>query len=72
MPSQADRNQRLDDLQEAVDAWADKTTKRLNDEAALLEKILKGRPGAEKLNNGSVEAASDLLVDELDQFLTGE
>ena len=72
MASQAERNARLDKLQSAVDAWADKEEQRLTNEVTLLKKILKGRTGSERLNNASVESASDLLVDELDQFLTGE
>ena len=72
MASQEERNARLDKLKTAVNAWADKEEERLNAEAALLKKILKGRTGSERLNNTSVESASDLLVDELDQFLTGE
>jgi hypothetical protein len=72
MATQAERNARLDKLKSAVDAWADKEEQRLTKESALLKKILKGRTGSERLNNVSVESASDLLVDELDQFLTGE
>ena len=72
MASQEERNARLDKLKTAVNAWADKEEERLNAEAALLKKILKGRTGSERLNNASVESASDLLVDELDQFLTGD
>jgi len=69
---QAARNARLDKLKSATDAWADKNKTRLEGEARLLKKILKGRTGSERLNNASTEAASDLLVDELTQFLTGD
>lgn len=72
MASQEERNARLDKLKQAVNSWADKEEDRLTKEAALLKKILKGRTGSERLNNASVESASDLLVDELDQFLTGD
>jgi hypothetical protein len=72
MATQEERNARLDKLKSAVGAWADKEEQRLTRESALLKKILKGRTGSERLNNASVESASDLLVDELDQFLTGE
>lgn len=72
MASQEERNARLDKLKSATDAWADKTKRRLEAESTLLKKILKGRTGSERLNNASNEAASDLLVDELTQFLTGD
>ena len=72
MASTAERNARLDKLESAVDAWADKKKKRLTAESTLLKKVLKGRTGAERLNDASTEAASGLLVDELSQFLTGE
>jgi phage gp36-like protein len=68
----AARDARLDQLKEATVAWADKERKRYEDEVALLKKIMKGRVGSERLNNVSTQAATDLLVDELDQFLTGE
>jgi hypothetical protein len=70
--TQEERNARLDKLKTAVNDWADKEEERLTKEATLLKKILRGREGSERLNNASVESASDLLVDELDQFLTGE
>ncbi len=72
MATQEARNKRLDKLQQAADAWAKKKTEKLKKEATLLKKILKGRTGADRLNSASVEAASDLLVDELSQFLTGD
>jgi 7,8-dihydro-6-hydroxymethylpterin-pyrophosphokinase len=72
MASKEERDARLDKLEQAVDAWADKRKKRLTKESALLKKILKGRTGSERLNNASVQAASELQVDEISQFLTGE
>jgi hypothetical protein len=72
MATQEERNARLDKLKSAAVAWADKEEQRLKKESALLKKILRGRTGSERLNNASVEAASDLLVDELNQFLTGD
>jgi len=55
-----------------VTAWATERRKQLNDQASFGKRLLKGRTGAERLNNVTVQKASDLLVDELDQFLTGE
>ena len=71
MADKAARDARLDALKTATDAWADQRKRELQQESALLKKILKGRTGSERLNNASVESASDLLVSELDDFLTG-
>lgn len=72
MASKEERDARLDNLESAVDSWADNKKARLKKEATLLKTLLKGRTGAERLNNASVEAASALQVDELSQFLTGD
>jgi hypothetical protein len=72
MPDKAQRDARLDKLKSAATAYADKETARLKKEVALLKKILKGRTGSERLQNTSVEAGTDLLVDELNDFLSGE
>ena len=66
-----DRNKRLDLLKKAVDKWAKEETKRLEDEATFLESILKGRTGAGRLTKQNVADAQKLVVDEIDQFLTG-
>ncbi len=65
------RNQRLDELQTAVEQWAEKKTKQLNDQVAFSKALLKGRTGSERLNNAVVTSATNLLVDELNDFLTG-
>ena len=72
MPSKKERDARLDKLQTAVESWADKETERLEKEVVLMKKILKGRTGSERLNNTTVAGASDLLVEELNDFLSGE
>lgn len=72
MASKEARDARLDKLADAAEAWAKKETQRLNKETTLLKTILKGRTGSERLNNASVETGSELLVDELNQFLTGD
>jgi hypothetical protein len=65
------RDQRLDDLATATTEWATKKRKRLQDQAAFAKALLKGRTGAERLNNSVVTSATDLLVDEINDFLTG-
>lgn len=66
-----ERDARLDELKKATTEWADKETKRLNDEIAFLKSVLKGRTGAGRLINQNVSDASKLVVNEISQFLTG-
>ena len=70
MATKAERDARLDELQKAVEAWAEAETKRLTDQVTLSKRMLKGR-GAERLAAASVQAVSDLTVDEINSFLTG-
>lgn len=67
--SKEERNARLDALLEATKTYADRTRERLNNQVAFAKRVLKGRTGSERLNNESVEQATDLVVDEIDQFL---
>jgi hypothetical protein len=69
--NKAERDARLDALKSATVEWADKETKRLQDEAKFLKSILKGRTGAGRLTNQNVADASKLVVDEISQFLSG-
>lgn len=69
--SQAERNARLDELAAAVKQWRDKRVLRLEDQVALGRKILRGRRGAQGLQNETTKQASALLVDEIEDFLTG-
>ncbi len=72
MATQEERNARLDALATATKDWAKKERESLKKQAAMAKKLLKGRTGAERLNNSSVSSATGLLVDEIDQFLTGQ
>lgn len=65
------RDARLDELATATTEWAAKKRKRLTDQVAFSKALLRGRTGAERLNNAVVTSATDLLVDELNDFLTG-
>jgi len=65
-----ERNARLDELVKATQAWSTVRQKTLNDQVAFAKRVLKGR-GINGLNNKTVEAASELLVEEIDTFLTG-
>ena len=71
MASEVERNARLDHLIREADAWAEKRLKYLEDQATRGKSILRGRTGAERLNNASVSSATLLLTDEIDKFLSG-
>jgi len=67
----ADRDKRLKELEKATTDWADKETTRLKNEVSYLKDILQGRTGAKRLANQNVSDASELVVTEISQFLTG-
>lgn len=71
MSTQAERNARLDALAIAVKNHADKQRKNLRKRVAINKRILQGRTGSERLAQASVQASSDLVVDEINEFLTG-
>ena len=66
-----DRNARLDALGTAVQTWAVARRDYLNKQVAFSKRLLKGRTGSERLNQASVESATSLVVDQINQFLTG-
>lgn len=70
-PSKEDRDKRLDELADAVGAWAERRRKELNDQLGFCKRLLRGRTGAAGLANTVTQQATVLLVDEIDQFLTG-
>jgi hypothetical protein len=65
----AARNARLDALNTAVSFWAAKKRDEINKRVESSKKILKGRTGSERLAQASVQAASVLVVDSLNDFL---
>jgi len=69
--SKEERDARLDQLEQDVTKWAQEETTRLTDHVALCKRILKGRTGSERLATAPVQAVSSLVVDEINQFLTG-
>lgn len=70
MATKAERDQRLDELVQITKKWSQKRQKELNDRVASLKRVLEGR-GEGQLLNAQQEAASALVVDEINQFLTG-
>jgi hypothetical protein len=71
IPSEADRDARLDALSSALSAWSIQRTTYLNNQVAFCKRVLKGRTGAERLNAVTSTQANALTVDSLTQFLTG-
>jgi hypothetical protein len=69
MPTVAERNARLDALTAATTSWAEKRRTEINNRVASSKKILKGRTGSERLAQASVQAASALVVESIDDFL---
>lgn len=68
MATKEERDARLDALIEATNTWADKRTEQLKNRVATSKAILQGR-GHERLAQASVQAAGDLVVQEIDDFL---
>lgn len=70
--SKDERNERLDALGTAIQAWAKARRDVLNKSVAFSKRTLKGRTGAERLNQAAVESATSLVVDQINDFLTGD
>ena len=69
MTTRDERNARLDALVEATKTWATRRREDLKNRSASCKKILQGRTGSERLAQSSVQAASDLVVQSIDDFL---
>lgn len=66
-----DRNKRLDALGSAIQSWATSRRDYLNKQVAFSKRLLKGRTGSERLNQATVESASELAVSQINDYLTG-
>jgi hypothetical protein len=66
-----ERNARLDALGTAISQWAAQRRDYLQKQVAFSKRLLKGRTGSERLNQASVESATALTVDQINEFLTG-
>jgi hypothetical protein len=69
--SQEERNARLDTLAASVNDWADRRKRELETRVESAKAILNGRGGADRLANSTSQAASALVVQEVDDFLLG-
>lgn len=65
-----ERNKRLDALLTATRAWATKRQKEYEDRVTITKRILKGRTGSERLADASTQAAVDIVVNEIDEFVS--
>lgn len=72
MASKEERNKRLDALLEASDNWTNKQIKYLEDKVTMTKLILKKRTGSERLNTVASNLAKEVVIESLDQFLTGD
>jgi hypothetical protein len=65
------RDQRLDELSSAVSLWATRRREALSNQISLCKRLLNGRLGASRVSGSLNHTADNLLVDEIDEFLTG-
>jgi hypothetical protein len=65
------RNERLDQLQQALDEWHEAEQSRYEDEAAFLRSFLRGRTGSERLSRSNTAEAEGLVVNDIASFLSG-
>jgi hypothetical protein len=66
----AQRNARLDQLVQLTKSWSDQRTQQLNDRVAFLKRVLTAR-GQGSLLDANQQAAQQLVVTEINAFLTG-
>lgn len=71
MATIAERNARLDALEQAVKQYAAQQRKLLNRRVDVSKRILQGRTGSERLAQASVQESTALVTAEIDDFLTG-
>lgn len=65
------RNEKLDQLKEALDEYYEKEKARLEDEAKFLRSVLKGRTGSERLSRSNSSEAEQLVSNDINSFLAG-
>jgi len=70
MATKAERDKRLDELVQATKQWSEKRQKEINDRVAMLKRMLEGR-GQGQLLDAQKQAATGLVADEIDNFLSG-
>lgn len=71
MATITERNTRLDELENAVKQYASKQRAGLVRRVDVSKRILRGRTGADRLSQASVDQSAQLVVAQIDEFLTG-
>jgi hypothetical protein len=71
MATIAERNARLDALAEATKKYAAAQRAELNRRVDVCKRILQGRTGSERLAQSSVQQSTTLVVEQINDFLTG-
>jgi hypothetical protein len=71
MATTAERNARLDQLEQAVKQYAAAQRKQLTHRVDTCKRILRGRTGSDRLAQAAVQQSTGLVVTEIDEFLTG-
>lgn len=66
-----ERNKRLDNLLTVTKQWGEKRVKELEDKVTVIKALLKGRTGAERINNSAVTATQEVVVNSIEEFLDG-
>lgn len=56
-------------MEKAATEWADATKRRFQDQVALSKAILRGRTGSDRLAEAGVQATTELVAQEIDDFL---
>lgn len=69
--TKTERDQRLDELQTAVNEYGTKKKKQLEDEVEFLKSVRAGHTGAGQLSSQGVADSQKYLVDSIKQFLEG-
>jgi hypothetical protein len=65
------RNTRLDALLKAAQDWSNAQTSAYQHQVTVLQNILQGRKGAQGMTSSAVSATSDLVIQEINDFLLG-
>jgi len=65
----ATKEERLAELKQAAKEWHDKRRQTLEDQVTLSKRILQGRTGSERLANDMVNTSTDLVLEEIGEFL---
>ncbi len=69
-PTKDERDANLDALQTSLDEWADSEKTRLENEVKFMRSVLKGRTGSETAGTLNLASAGDVIVAEIENFLS--